>query len=63
VFFAIVFMNPERTLSVWGELVGRLTGLLVYLPTVVMILRRPNEGEVPKSIARLLAFVTRRGRT
>jgi hypothetical protein len=63
VFFAIVFMNPERTLSVWGELVGRLTVLLVYLPTVVMILRRPNEGEVPKSIARLFALVTRRGRT
>jgi len=60
VFFAIVFLAPERTLSVWGELVGRLTVLLVYLPALGMILRRPNEGELPASVERVIAFVTRR---
>jgi hypothetical protein len=60
VFFAVVFLAPERTLAVWGEVVGRLTILLVYLPALVMILRRPNEGELPRSVARLLAAVMRR---
>jgi hypothetical protein len=60
VFFAVVFMSPERTLAAWGEVVGRLTVWLVYLPAVVMILRRPNEGEIPRSLARLIAAVTRR---
>lgn len=60
VFFGVVFAAPERTLAVWGELVGRLTIWLVYLPALVMILRRPNEGEVPRSLSRLLSVVTRR---
>jgi len=60
VFFGVVFLSPERTLAVWGELVGRLTVWLVYLPALAMILRRPNEGELPRSVGRLIALVTRR---
>ena len=37
--------------------------MLVYLPALVMILRRPNEGELPASVERLVAFVLRRPAT
>ena len=59
VFFGIVFISPERTLAVWGEVVGKLTIVFVYLPALVMVLRRPNEGEVPRVIARALSAITR----
>jgi hypothetical protein len=60
VFFGVVLISPERTFAAWGEVVAKLTIVFVYLPALVMVLRRPNEGEIPHVIAWALGSVTRK---
>ena len=44
VYFAVAFAPPFHSYQEWGDFVGTATVLLIYLPAVVMVLRRPNEG-------------------
>jgi hypothetical protein len=60
VYFVIGFNSPLPTFETWGNLLARTTVYLVYLPAVVLVLRRPNEGQIPEVVRKLEALV--RGR-
>lgn len=47
VFFVIGVNAPLPSFDAWGDLLARTTVYLIYLPALVMVLRRPNEGDVP----------------
>jgi hypothetical protein len=46
-FFIVVFSNPIRTAAEWGDIVATASVWVLYLPCLVMILRRPNERDNP----------------
>ena len=41
-FFIVVFSGPIRTAAQWGEIVSTASVWVVYLPCLIMVLRRPN---------------------
>lgn len=43
-FFYVGFNTPQPDYESWGRLVGNGTLWICYLPALVMVLRRPNEG-------------------
>lgn len=47
VFFTMVFRQPWPTADAWMLDISRFTLWFEYLPCVVMVLRRPNEGRLP----------------
>lgn len=49
VFFAMAFRGPWPADSAWMADIARFTLWFLYLPCVVMVLRRPNEGTLPIS--------------
>lgn len=53
VYLVLNFYSPVPRFEDWGNIVANATVLLVYLPAVVMVLRRPNEGELPASVTRI----------
>jgi hypothetical protein len=44
-FFLVAFSGPIRTAAQWGDIVATGSVWLVYLPCVIMVLRRPNRVE------------------
>ena len=44
-FFYVGFNTPQPDYSSWGRLVGNGTLWICWFPALVMVLRRPNEGE------------------
>jgi hypothetical protein len=46
-FFYVGFNTPQPDYLAWGRIVGNGTVWICYLPVLVMVLRRPNIGEVP----------------
>jgi hypothetical protein len=57
VYFAVAFASPFTSFQQWGDFVAAATILFVYAPAVIMVLRRPNEGEAPRALAWLAARV------
>ena len=57
VFFVIGFNAPLPSFDAWGDLLARATVYLIYLPALVMVLRRPNTGHVPEFLTRFEQFV------
>jgi hypothetical protein len=53
VYFAVGFAAPFDTFQQWGDFVAKATITFVYAPAVLMVLRRPNEGPVPRLVERL----------
>lgn len=51
-FFFVGFNTPQPDYLSWGRVVGSGTVWFCYLPALVMVLRRPNEGVVPNFVAR-----------
>jgi hypothetical protein len=44
-FFIVVFSGPIRTAAQWGEIVSTASIWVVYLPCLIMVLRRPNRRD------------------
>jgi hypothetical protein len=44
-FFIVVFSSPIRTAAEWGDIVATASIWVVYLPCVIMVLRRPNQRD------------------
>ncbi|HET7456910.1 MAG TPA: hypothetical protein VFJ74_04585 [Gemmatimonadaceae bacterium] len=71
---AQAFVNPNVPLGPGGSLmadpryaeyvhaVGDITLALLYLPCLIMVLRRPNEGDVPRWLERVVERATARTR-
>ena len=59
IFFIIGIVNPAPTFQGWGSLLARSTVYVLYLPAVVMVLRRPNEGELPAVVTGLESLLRR----
>jgi hypothetical protein len=57
VFFVIGFNAPLPSFDAWGDLLARATVYLIYLPALVMVLRRPNTGDVPELVSRFEQLV------
>jgi hypothetical protein len=55
VYFAVAFAAPFTSFQQWGDFVAAATILFVYAPAVIMVLRRPNHGPVPRIVERLVA--------
>jgi len=60
VYFSVAFAAPFETFQQWGDFVATATLVLVYIPALVMVLRRPNEGPMPAFMERLRARLRRR---
>jgi hypothetical protein len=45
VFFVVVFSGPIRTAAQWGEIVSTASIWVLYLPCLIMVLRRPNQRD------------------
>jgi hypothetical protein len=54
VYFAVAFAAPFSTFQQWGDFVANATLVLVYAPAVIMVLRRPNEGTLPRGLDRFV---------
>ena len=52
-FFYVGFNIPQPDDASWGRLVGNGTLWICYLPALVMVLRRPNEGALPPVLERV----------
>ena len=50
-YFVIAISNPTPIISIWGEVLAKASIWVIYVPCLVMILRRPNEGGVPPYLA------------
>ena len=50
-YFVIAITNPTPIISVWGEVLANASVWVIYVPCLVMILRRPNEGDMPPYLA------------
>lgn len=61
-FFYVGFNTPQPDYESWGRLVGNGTLWICYFPTLVMVLRRPNEGTSPEWFAWLARFARRTAR-
>jgi hypothetical protein len=59
-YFAVALAAPRPTLDEWGAVVATASVWLLYLPCVIMVLRRPNEGPYPDIPGALRALVGRR---
>lgn len=46
-FFYVGLNTPQPDYESWGRLVGNGTLWICYFPTLLMVLRRPNEGPLP----------------
>jgi len=46
-YFVVAFVDPARTMEDWGAVVATASVFLLYLPCLVMVLRRKNVGELP----------------
>lgn len=61
----IAWMKPSlfgvSSLATW-PLTERMTMLFIYLPVLYIVLRRPNEGEVPPSVQPIVAWIAHRAR-
>jgi hypothetical protein len=53
-FFYVGFHVPQPDYLTWGTLVGNATVWICYFPMLAMLLRRPNEGELPGLFRRVL---------
>ena len=42
------FNVPQPDYAAWGRLVGNATVWICYFPALAMVLRRPNEGALPR---------------
>ena len=51
-FFIVVFSGPIRTAAQWGEIVSTASIWVLYLPCLIMVLRRPNRRDEPASVIR-----------
>ena len=51
VFFLAGAFQRDASVQAWMAACGRLEVFLLYLPCVVMVLRRPNEGALPTWLA------------
>ena len=61
-FFYVGFNTPQPDYASWGALVGNGTVWICYFPALVMVLRRPNEGDVPGVVRLPIPVTTRRER-
>lgn len=52
-FFYVGFNTPQPDYASWGALVGNGAVWLCYLPALVLVMRRPNEGALPPAIERV----------
>jgi len=50
-FFIVVFSSPIRTAAQWGDIVATASIWVVYLPCLIMVLRRPNRTTEPTAAA------------
>ena len=61
----IAWMKPSlfgvSGLATW-PLTERMTMLFIYLPVLYMVLRRPNQGDVPPSVQPVVDWIARRTR-
>jgi len=48
-FFVVVFAGPIRTAAQWGDVVSTTSIWVVYLPCLIMVLRRPNRRDEPNT--------------
>jgi hypothetical protein len=53
-FFYVGFNVPQPDYLSWSQIVGNGTVWICYLPALVMVLRRPNEGALPPLVTRIL---------
>jgi hypothetical protein len=63
-FFYVGFNTPQPDYLSWGRVVGNGTLWICYFPALVMVLRRPNEGELPwvwKALSQFRRIVPRTG--
>ena len=51
-FFVVVFSAPIRTAAQWGDIVSTASIWVLYLPCLVMVLRRPNRSDEPLDATR-----------
>lgn len=49
-FFYVGFNTPQPDYRAWGELVGNAVVWICYLPALVMVLLRRNEGTMPSLV-------------
>ena len=49
-FFVIAFSGPFRTAEDWGAIVSTASVWVVYLPCLIMVLRRPNRADEPHEV-------------
>jgi hypothetical protein len=54
-FFYVGFNTPQPDYESWGRLVGNGTLWICYFPALVMVLRRPNEGALPRALEKAIA--------
>jgi hypothetical protein len=59
VYLVLNVYSPIPTFMEWGNILAHATVVLVYLPAVILVLRRPNEGELPAIINRLARVIAR----
>lgn len=59
-FFYVGFNTPQPDYESWGRLVGNGTLWICYVPVLIMVLRRPNEGAVTASFSWLEGLIRRR---
>jgi hypothetical protein len=52
--FLIIRLRGAGSIQQWYDLSGELITLLLYLPCLAMVLRRPNEGSAPAWVERLM---------
>jgi hypothetical protein len=43
-FFVIAIVSPQPIFSIWGEVLAKASVWVIYVPCLVMVLRRPNNG-------------------
>jgi hypothetical protein len=54
-FFYVGFNTPQPDYASWGRLVGNGTLWICYFPALIMVLRRPNEGTLPRVLEKAVA--------
>ena len=54
-FFYVGFNTPQPDYASWGRLVGNGTLWICYFPALIMVLRRPNEGTLPRVLEKVVA--------
>jgi hypothetical protein len=57
-FFYVGFNTPQPDYLSWGRLVGNGTLWICYFPALAMVLRRPNEGPLPRWAERIAVRLT-----